>query len=118
MHNRLGETSCIVEKAFPTSLWTSSGGSGTIGEAGEPIPSELREGESRAPRPAQNRFAGRSPPQRLGRRLGELRTGCQFGPGKAAQNGYVESFNGRMRDELQNESLFFAGHTRGRAGFA
>ncbi len=23
------------------------------------------------------------------------------------QNGYVESFNGRMRDELLNESLFF-----------
>ena len=24
------------------------------------------------------------------------------------QNGYVESFNGRMRDELLNESLFFS----------
>ena len=23
------------------------------------------------------------------------------------QNGYIESFNGRMRDELLNESLFF-----------
>jgi transposase InsO family protein len=23
------------------------------------------------------------------------------------QNGYVESFNGRMREELLNESLFF-----------
>ncbi len=27
--------------------------------------------------------------------------------GKTNQNGYVESFNGRMRDELLNESLFF-----------
>jgi len=27
-------------------------------------------------------------------------------PGKPMQNGYVESFNGRMRDELLNESLF------------
>ncbi|MCA2412121.1 IS3 family transposase [Rhizobium leguminosarum] len=27
--------------------------------------------------------------------------------GKPMQNGYVESFNGRMRDELLNESLFF-----------
>ncbi|KAB1112942.1 IS3 family transposase [Neorhizobium galegae] len=28
-------------------------------------------------------------------------------PGKPMQNGYVESFNGHMRDELLNESLFF-----------
>jgi len=29
------------------------------------------------------------------------------------QNGYAESFNGRMRDELLNESLFFGlGHAR------
>ena len=28
-------------------------------------------------------------------------------PGKPMQNGYVESSNGRMRDELLNESLFF-----------
>ena len=27
-------------------------------------------------------------------------------PGKPMQNGYIESFNGRMRDELLNESLF------------
>ena len=27
-------------------------------------------------------------------------------PGKPTQNGYVESFNGRMRDELLNETLF------------
>lgn len=27
-------------------------------------------------------------------------------PGKPMQNGHVESFNGRMRDELLNESLF------------
>jgi putative transposase len=29
-------------------------------------------------------------------------------PGKPMQNGFVESFNGRMRDELLNEALFFA----------
>lgn len=28
-------------------------------------------------------------------------------PGKPMQNAYVESFNGRMRDELLNEALFF-----------
>ncbi|PTQ13829.1 IS3 family transposase [Sphingomonas oleivorans] len=34
-------------------------------------------------------------------------------PGKPMQNGFVESFNGRMRDELLNESLFFGlGHAR------
>jgi putative transposase len=27
-------------------------------------------------------------------------------PGKPMHNGYIESFNGRMRDELLNESLF------------
>ena len=29
-------------------------------------------------------------------------------PGKPTQNGFVESFNGRMRDELLNESLFLS----------
>ena len=29
-------------------------------------------------------------------------------PGKPMQNGYVESFNGKMRDELLNEILFFS----------
>jgi putative transposase len=34
-------------------------------------------------------------------------------PGKPMQNGYSESFNGRMRDELLNETLFHGlGHTR------
>ncbi len=28
-------------------------------------------------------------------------------PGKPTQNGFVESFNGRMRDKLLNETLFF-----------
>ncbi len=28
-------------------------------------------------------------------------------PGKPMQNGFVESFNGRMRDDLLNETLFF-----------
>src|SRR5947209_9400231 len=36
-------------------------------------------------------------------------------PGKPTQNGFCESFNGRMRDELLNESLFMAlGHARER----
>lgn len=29
-----------------------------------------------------------------------------FAPGKPMQNGFVESFNGRMRDELINETPF------------
>jgi transposase InsO family protein len=29
-------------------------------------------------------------------------------PGKPIQNAFVESFNGRMRDELLNETLFFS----------
>ena len=29
-------------------------------------------------------------------------------PGRPTQNGYVESFNGKMRDELLNETLFFS----------
>ena len=34
-------------------------------------------------------------------------------PGRPMQNGYVESFNGRMRDELLNETLFLSlGHAR------
>jgi putative transposase len=28
-------------------------------------------------------------------------------PGKPMQNGFIESFNGRMRNELLNETLFF-----------
>lgn len=28
-------------------------------------------------------------------------------PGKPMQNGFIESFNGRMRDELLNETLCF-----------
>jgi putative transposase len=33
--------------------------------------------------------------------------------GKPTKNGFEESFNGRMRDELLNESLFFdRGHAR------
>jgi transposase InsO family protein len=28
-------------------------------------------------------------------------------PGKPMQNGFMESFNGRMRDEFLNETLFF-----------
>jgi putative transposase len=31
-------------------------------------------------------------------------------PGEPTQNGFVESFNGRMRDELLNETLFFTVH--------
>ena len=34
-------------------------------------------------------------------------------PGKPTQNGFVASFNGRRRDELLNETLFFTlGHVR------
>ena len=34
-------------------------------------------------------------------------------PGKPQQNGICEAFNGRMRDELLNETLFFSlGHAR------
>lgn len=29
-------------------------------------------------------------------------------PGRPMQNGYVENFNGRMRDELLNETLFLS----------
>ena len=36
-------------------------------------------------------------------------------PGKPMQNGFCESFNGRMRDELLNETLFFGlDHARGK----
>ena len=39
---------------------------------------------------------------------GEHRVTWHFiAPGKPMQNAYCESFNGRMRDELLNESLFF-----------
>jgi putative transposase len=38
-------------------------------------------------------------------------------PGKSMQNGFCESFNGRMRDELLNESLFLdLDHARSRIG--
>ena len=44
----------------------------------------------------------------------EYRVGWHYiAPGKPMQNGYVESFNGRMRDELLNETLFVdLGHAR------
>jgi transposase InsO family protein len=36
-------------------------------------------------------------------------------PGKPTQNGFCESFNGRMRDELLNETLFLSlDHARSR----
>ena len=42
------------------------------------------------------------------RRCGEARIEWHYtAPGKPTQNGFVESFNGRMRDELLNETLFF-----------
>ena len=38
-------------------------------------------------------------------------------PGKPMQNGFCESFNGRMRDELLNETLFFGvDHVREKIG--
>ena len=40
---------------------------------------------------------------------------CQYGvqldfirPGKPVENGYIESFNGRLRDECLNVEVFFA----------
>ena len=40
---------------------------------------------------------------------GEVGVQCHhIAPGKPIQNGYVESFNGRMRDELLNETLFLS----------
>jgi transposase InsO family protein len=30
----------------------------------------------------------------------------QIAPGKPTQNAFIESFNGRLRDELLNETLF------------
>lgn len=39
---------------------------------------------------------------------GQVGVGWHYiSPGKPTQNGFVESFNGRMRDELLNETLFF-----------
>ena len=36
-------------------------------------------------------------------------------PGKSQQNGFIESFNGRLRDELLNETLFASlAHVRGK----
>jgi transposase InsO family protein len=38
-------------------------------------------------------------------RSGEIGVAWHYiAPGRPMQNGYVESFNGRMRDELLNES--------------
>ncbi len=38
-------------------------------------------------------------------------------PGKPTQNAFIESFNGRLRDELLNETLFSSlSHARGDAG--
>ena len=37
-------------------------------------------------------------------------------PGKPIQNAFIESFNGRLRDELLNETLFaWLSHVRARA---
>lgn len=37
-----------------------------------------------------------------------------IGPGKPQQNAFVESFNGRLRDEVLNETLFSTlDHARG-----
>src|SRR3546814_7290328 len=42
---------------------------------------------------------------------GEIRLEWHYiAPGKPMQNGYCESFNGRMRDELLNEMLFLSLH--------
>jgi len=52
--------------------------------------------------------AGSGPWERAGRCWCQ-RTGIDWhyiAPGKPMQNGFVESFNGRMRDELLNETMF------------
>lgn len=42
-------------------------------------------------------------------RCGEIGVEWHYiAPGRPMQNGYVESFNGRMRDELPNETLFLS----------
>jgi len=38
-------------------------------------------------------------------------------PGKPMQNDYIESFNGRMRDEVLNESLFLDPHQAWQTAF-
>ena len=52
--------------------------------------------------------------ERHARLDGENQVAWHFiAPGKPMQNGICESFNGRMRDELLNETLFFGlGHAR------
>ena len=35
-----------------------------------------------------------------------MSNGATIAPGKPMQNGFVESFNGRLRDECLNEHLF------------
>lgn len=38
---------------------------------------------------------------------------CYIAPGKPTQNAFIESFNGRLRNELLNETLFHSlGHAR------
>ncbi|NSL71754.1 hypothetical protein C6Y62_08020 [Hyphomicrobium sulfonivorans] len=57
--------------------------------------------------------ASRPTPSWPGRRI-TASTGTSLRRVSRMQYGYVESFNGRMRDELLNESLFFViGHARG-----
>jgi putative transposase len=59
--------------------------------------------------------ARRGPPAMI---VSENRIAWHFiAPGKPMQNGICESFNGRMRDELLNETLFF-GLDHARAGIA
>ena len=42
--------------------------------------------------------------------LAWYKDGNFMAPGKSMQNGFVESFDGRMRDELLNGTLFFDLH--------
>lgn len=40
--------------------------------------------------------------------LRDRRGVAHIAPGRPMQNGFCESFNGRMRDELLNETLFLS----------
>ena len=46
---------------------------------------------------------------RIARELDSHREARHYtGPGRPMQNGYIESFNGRLRDELLNKTLSLA----------
>ena len=46
------------------------------------------------------------PPERSDTPFREIPLSSHIAPGKPQQNAFIESFNGRLRDELLNETLF------------